>query len=263
MPDFLTIVGRWWKATLGLMIAVMIVTGVALAFQKKLYVSTVTALPANSVAYDKGNIFNKNIQELYPAIGLADELDRVVGTAKLDTLYLTLVRENNLVEHYDIKPHPHAIYWAMERLKKNSSVAKSEYGELKIKMWDEDPTLAAAMANRFFDDLNALHQHLQSEGNAVVLRRLEEEYNAAKIRTDSSNIRTTSSTVIEAQQFENLIQEYRITVAAKPPVLLAVERARPGYYVDRPNRPVVLAVALFAALLLGILLAVILEKRER
>jgi hypothetical protein len=221
------------------------------------------------VAYDKGNIFNTNVQELYPTIGLPDELDRVVGTSKLDTLYLTLVNEFNLVEHYEIRPHVHAKYHAMEKLKKNSSIAKSEYGELKIKLWAADATLAAAMANRYFEHLNALHQKLQSEGNAVVLQRLEEAYHTASgtrisspaIANDSTSINVPASSA-SLQQYQNLIDQYKIVMAAKPPVLLAVEPARPGYYVDRPYRKAIIAAAFFGSLLLGLLMAVLLERRR-
>jgi hypothetical protein len=258
MPDLLTLFSRWWKAILGVIVVTMAATALVLAFKPGQFVSTVTALPANSVAYDKGNIFNTHIQELYPALGVPDELDRIVGTSKLDTLYIDLVRTFNLIGHYQIKSGPLAEFKAVERLKKNSSVMKSEYGELKIRFWDEDPARSAQLANRYFESLNALHQKLQGQGNEAVLLKLMDRYRSAVRDSGSTGGPELSGRVA----LRDLIDEYRVVVDAKPPVLLLVEGARPGGHVDRPNRAIVLSVAFFASLLLGLLLAAFLQSRR-
>ena len=37
-------------------------------------------------------------------MGDPDELDRIVGTAQLDTLYLAIADQYNLWDHYKLKP---------------------------------------------------------------------------------------------------------------------------------------------------------------
>ena len=42
---------------------------------------------------------------------------------------------------------------------------RSEYGELKIKVWDTDKNLAPQLANAILDKLNSIHQSLQAANN--------------------------------------------------------------------------------------------------
>lgn len=264
MPDFFTLFGRGWKAVLGLTISVTAITALVLSLMPGLYLSTVTALPANSIHYDKGSIFNANIQELYSALGTPDELDKVVGTAHLDTLYIALVQEYNLIPHYKIEKQP-ALYKAVAALKKNSSVTKSEYGELKIKIWDEDPNLAAQLANSYFQKLQALHQQLHNESNATILQKLEAVY-ASMQKNKSLLPDTTAATFLNRdmeRQYRQLLAQYKLMDDVKPPVLLAVETARAGYEVDSPKRGPILAFTAFASFLTGLLLAAFLESRKK
>jgi hypothetical protein len=99
MPDLSLIISRWWIAILSFTGVVTTVAFLILLVQPREYLSMVTALPASSYATDKARIFNNNIEQLYPSIGTADDLDRVVGTAQLDTLYLALVQDKDLVQH--------------------------------------------------------------------------------------------------------------------------------------------------------------------
>jgi len=243
--------------------------------------SVVTALPANSTANDKGSIFHTNIQELYPAIGSPDELDKIVGTASLDTLYIALVNQYDLVRHYHIKKDLHDVFKAVKELKDNSSVLKSEYGEIKIRVWDQDAQLAADMANRYFEMLQELHQQVQNKSNAVILQKLQEKYRTIrrtlltgqKLSTDTTGLaapdfnvavdsaETTLMNTHILKQYEQLMAEYSLLIESKAPVLLLVDRARPGYYVDRPRRWPLFALVTFAGFLFGLLTAVLLDRR--
>ena len=47
---------------------------------------------------------------------------------------------------------------AASLLKKNTKVMKSEYGELKVKVWDTDKNLAPQLANAVMDNYNLFIQ---------------------------------------------------------------------------------------------------------
>ena len=64
------------------------------------YMAAATALPASSASADRANIFNSNIQELYSAFGNPDDLDIIIGTGHLDTIYLATASELQLDSHY-------------------------------------------------------------------------------------------------------------------------------------------------------------------
>lgn len=274
MPDLLTIISRWWKEILALTLGVTAVALVILLLQPKEYLSVVTALPASGFASDRARIFNENIEQLYPTIGTPDELDPVVGTGKLDTLYLALAAEHNLAGTYAMEEA--APLKVAHVLKHNSKVEKSEYGELKVKVWDRNPARAAVLANALFDKLQQLHQSLQSQGNALVLQRLQEQYtqlqkgytgapDSARLNGGAAALAAIRQKNLQEQvaQYEKLISEYSLAVQTNPQALLVVERARPALKADRPRIPQVLALTAFASMVFGLLLAAALQSRKR
>lgn len=260
-----------------MVLIVTAITAVILLLQTKQYLSTVTALPAASVNYDKSTIFNDHIQSLYSSIGGADELDKVLGTAELDTFYISAIRQFDLIKHYKEVDTKTGLYRTIKELRDNVEIFKTEYGELKIKAWDKDPELAANMANFFYDNLQTLHQYLQNQSNQSSLQKLEENYlvlqqqftnlqdslqNGANQSRPLVNIRLTTKTQ-ELAEYEKLISQYTLMIKAKPQVLLLVERARPGLRPERPKLLPVFIMAAFASLIFGLLLAIFLESRKK
>jgi uncharacterized protein involved in exopolysaccharide biosynthesis len=280
MPDLLTVISRWWKAILGLVAIVAAIALILLLTAQKQYLSTVTALPANSLAFDKGRIFNNSIQELYSSLGTPDELDPIIGTGKLDTLYVAMVKDFNLVNHYSTEKKKHPEHTAVKYLKANSVVAKDEFGQLKIKVWDLDPNKAAALANGLFERLQSLHQHLQNQSNEIVLnnlkKRLEEQrtffQKVTQVDTSTTEpkvIKRDTTTLFqlmsseELKEHQKLISQYSLMLATKPQVLLLVEDARPDVKPDRPKFWLVFIISIVAAFMFGVLLALFLESRKR
>lgn len=268
------IISRWWKMIGAITLGVTAVALVILLMQPREYLSVVTALPASGFASDRGRIFSDNIEQLYPNIGTPDELDPVVGTGKLDTLYLAVAAEQDLAQYYGVdNATPLKV---AQILKDNSKVEKSEWGELKIKVWDRNPARAAVLSNAIFDKLQQLHQSLQSQGNALVLQRLQEQYrqlqNAYTGAPDSARLAGGPAELVaikrktlqeQITQYEKLIAEYSLMLHTNPQALLVVERARPALKADKPRIPQVLALTAFASLLFGVLLAAGLQSRKR
>ena len=83
------------------------------------YLSVTTALPASTILTDKAKIFNNNIEGLYPSLGNPDDLDRVLGTAQLDTVYLAVAMAYNLWDHYKIENKKEQIHHSAALLKEN------------------------------------------------------------------------------------------------------------------------------------------------
>src|SRR5689334_23488910 len=102
MPDIFYLVSRWWKQILAIMIVSLLTVGAVLYFLPAKYLSVTTALPASSYLKDKASIFGNNIQQLYPALGIPDDLDMIVGTGQLDTPYIAVAKEFNLYDHYQM-----------------------------------------------------------------------------------------------------------------------------------------------------------------
>ena len=270
MPDLISIIEKWWKLIAGLTIINIILAFALLLLIPKEYLSIATSLPASSVYADRARIFNTNVQQLYSSLGNPDDLDKIIGTANLDTLYIALVREFNLRKRFKND------LLAALALKKNIKVTKSEYGELKIKVWNKNAKLASALANGLLQKLQKLHQSLQNQSNALILQKLQETYasmqNSYIANADSSdNIDSRKGAVLsiknkglqeQLNQYEKLIAEYQLVLTTNTPALLVVEYARMSAKPDKPKIAQTLLLTAFVSIAFGLLLAYFLQGRS-
>ena len=265
MPDIIDLIRRWWKQMLAVVLLSLLAVGVITFLQPRLYLSVATAVPASSFLSDKSKIFNENIQELYSTLGTPDDLDRIVGTSTLDTIYLTVTDEFNLFDHYKVSEKGmDARMKAALLLRGNSKVMKSEYGELKVKVWDTDKNLAPQLANAIIDKLQSIHQYLQSAGNETTLQGLITGKEKLQKKLDSAGALTEKRNLLQAQllQYEKIISEYQLMIDSKPPSLIMVEKARPSSSPDKPRRMQVLIATGAISLFFALFAALIMERRK-
>lgn len=265
MPDIFDLIRHWWKQILAVIIASLLVVGTVTYLKPKKYLSVATAVPASSFASDKSKIFNENIQALYSALGTPDDLDMIVGTAKLDTVYLAVTDQFNLFDHYKMKEKGEAARnKAASLLKKNTKVMKSEYGELKVKTWDTDKNLAPQLANAILEKLKAIHQDLQNAGNLATLQGLMSRKEKLQQMADSimNSAENKSQRIEQISQYEKLIGEYQLMVDSKPPVLITVENAKAAAWPDQPKTVQLLAATSVLAFIFSLLAALVLERRK-
>ena len=262
MPGLSTIIKKWWKQILFVMLVSLVVVGVLVFLKPRQYLSTATAVPASSYASDKSAIFNENIQALYGALGEADDLDRVIGTADLDTVYAAVADQFNLWDHYKIKGgESEWRFKATNCLRKNSKVYKSEYGSLKVKVWDTDKNLAPQLANAILAQLQLIHQNLHSVSNETTLLGLKTGKLKLQAQLDSSK-GENSFAKGRLDEYDKLISEYQLMVDTKPPVLIIVEKAKPSIWPDRPRRKMMLAATALLSFLFSFLVVLTIERTK-
>jgi len=275
MPDLLLVFTKRWKFILSFVAVATIAALLFSLISPKKYLSVATALPANSVTADKARIFNPNIEGLYSEFGSPDELDRLEGTAALDTIFIAASRELNLPKHYSIATKNEDFYKAAMELKASTKINRSSYGELKVKVWDKDRNRAAQLANFLIQKLSELHQHLQNQNNISVLEKIKQEYAskqneyqqlAGSVKDTSiakEIIKTKLSALAdELQQYEKIIGQYQLAVSTDLPVLLIVENARPALRPDKPRIVSTVLFTFFAALIFSFLLAFFIESKK-
>ncbi|HET9431310.1 MAG TPA: hypothetical protein VFO70_09035 [Chitinophagaceae bacterium] len=277
MPDLFYFISKWWRKVTGVVIFSVLVTGIIVFVQPRKYLSETTALRASPLNTDKASIFNKNIESLYSTFGSADELDMIVGTGQLDTIYLAMTDQFNLVTHYNLKGKKIDLLrsQASRLLKQNSRVTKTGFGELNIMVWDMDKYFAANMANAMMDLLQDIHRQLLSESNNSTLNGLRGGQLRLQHELDSiDNIleNTPEGTSREMAsirkdllmnkwyQYEELIGEYQLVVDTKQPALLVVEKARPGAKPDKPKRLPILISTAVLSFIFAVLAALVLER---
>jgi uncharacterized protein involved in exopolysaccharide biosynthesis len=277
MPDLFDLIARWWKRILALvLITTVIATLVVLIIPKK-YLGVATALPASTYAQDKTGVFSQNMQSLYSALGTPDDLDMIVGTAHLDTVYRAISEQLNLTEHYHIdKGDQESLFKTADLLKERTRVLKSDYGELKVKVWDRDARWAANLANAIMRKLQQMHQDVQTTNNATMLARINAEYNQKKAEyqmladslqhADQEKAELLSvqkgSLVQQMVEYEKLLDQYKLMVNARPQPLIVVENATPALKPDTPRPLRVILGAAVLSLFFGLIAALVLERRR-
>lgn len=276
MPDLLTVFSKRWKFILLLtIIATVIAFFVAMVSPKK-FLATATALPANSVIADKARMFNTNIEVLYSDFGTPDELDRLEGTGTLDTIFIATANELKLASHYEMGNDGEGPFKAAMELKKNSRISRSAYGELKIKVWDEDRNMSAAMANQLLQNIQEIHQQMQNENNLIMVeqlthkqQQLNQEYKSLSDSLSSASgaeaeiINAKKAALLDQlQQYEKMLGQYQLAVNTNPQVLLTVENARAPLWPDKPRIIPTVLLTLFGAFIFGFIISVLIEGRK-
>jgi len=264
LPVLFYLFSKGWKQILTVVLLALIAAVAVLELSPNKYLSVSTALPASSYTADKARVFNENIQELYSVLGSTDELDMITGTGKLDTLYLAVTDEFNLFDHYKVSEQGNAARnKAASLLKKNTKVMKSEYGELKVKVWNKSKDLASQLANALMNKIQSIHQDLQNESNRATLQSLEN--GKREIQKQMDSVSASSQNILSERigKYETLIAEYHLMVNSKPPVLLIVEKARSASFPDKPKLLTVILATFFLSLIFSLLLALSLEKKKK
>lgn len=289
MPDLLLVFNRRWPLLLFLTLAGTAVALIVSLASPKLYLGSTTALPVNAALSDKAHISNSNIEALYAEIGGGYELDKLEGTARLDTLFLAVAARRHLAAHYNLDTTgTNSVDQAALLLRRASDIKRTSYGEFNVKVWDRNPAMAATLANDLLQTINAIHERLQTENNNAVLQKLKEVY-AKKLREHAENeervlqvespstvqpdtgqgLRVSISDFMfqqtaltnELKEYKRLIGDYELAVQTTPKSLLVVEQARPAYLPDRPKTVRNLLLAFLASFSFACLLAVYFESR--
>lgn len=278
MPDLFYLISKWWKQLLSIILFSIVVAVVVLYLKPAKYLSTSTALPASPYDADRARIFNENIQLLYPSLGLPDDLDMIVGTGQLDTVYISVAEQFDLGSHYKVKEQGDAaIRKAAYLLKEDSRVIKSDFNELKVKVWDKDKEVAPKLANAVMQKIQSMHEDMRNESNKVVLRGLQNSSAAIQSQIDSIThflsvaliappgeqafLKRRTALSDQLVKYETLISEYKMLVDNKPPALIIAERARVTDWPDKPQRLPVLAATFVLSLLFGLLVIVLIERK--
>jgi hypothetical protein len=168
-------------------------------------------------------------------------------------------------------------YKAAMKLKENSRINRSGYGELKVKVWDRDRNMAAALSNSLLQKIKDLHQHLQNESNENLLKLVKQDQVKTQdlYRKVSDSVNNASgadaeilgsrkaSLLEQLQQHEKLINQYEFALLANPPVLLTVENARPPLWADKPKTLPIILFTAFGAMIFSFLLSVFMLSRKR
>ena len=253
-----------------------IVTAFLLFFvMPRYYKSTAVIVSANPALADKARLFNENVEGLYSDFGSEEDLDRLLGIAKLDTAYKLLVDKFDLVQYYNISKNNVALnrQKAIEELKDAIELIKTEVYQLKISALTKDKNLSAALANEMVQIIQRMLQNQWKQNYKTSLDRLtissaelEQQYRLMADTISNGNaqlLQVKSQSILQQIQLnEKLANQFKIALSNESQALIVLEKAYPSAKADKPKKLVVMLAALLSSLAFAIIMVLILQRRQ-
>jgi uncharacterized protein involved in exopolysaccharide biosynthesis len=250
MPDLIQLLKQRFRSlTISLLLG-WILTSLLLWFLPQQYKGETTSVPSSAYAADPNRLFSKQIQQLYSPLGSPDELDLLVGSGRLDTVYRPLVRQFDLVKHYSLSDTGEKGVWkAVRHLRKNAKVFKSDYGELKVRVWDTDPVLAAGLANALTARLDSLHRDLMGRQNQQTREALQKGLSRLRATDSLSSGEKLQQEIV----YRDLIDQYTLLLEQRPSSIQVLDPAVVPVFSDKPDWLLSLAAVTILTILLWLI----------
>ncbi len=193
---------RWWKHLLiiAFVAGVLSVIFSSPWFITPKYESTVSMFPAKSQSLSKAVMVN---HEDFLEYGDVDDAERLIEVLGSSNVRERVVRRFNLLDHYEIDKNDKQKDFHLRNIyNSNVNINRTTYGAVEVTVRDNDPQMAADMAN----EIAALGDTIKNEIRA---ERATIAYNMAKGRRDivltelmqtRDTLRKIMKTGVEAQE---------------------------------------------------------------
>ncbi len=279
LHDVIALFGKWKKQLLTFVISITVLASLIVFILPQKFLATAVCFPSNPLLADKSFIFNENIQSLYATYGSSAELERLMSTAQLDTLYRFAAYQFDLRKRYKISDTGAlGLKKTIKEFKENYNIEKTVLGELKIHVWDEDAKRSAQMANSIVAEIGNLSSYQNNGFNTKILVALKEQYELEKKSfitladtIENSNLKNAEKELIALKKksitdnlvrYEKLINEFSVAVRANAPGLQIQEYATPQAKPDKPEKLSIVFIAFLLSCFFGLLLMFTLENRR-
>ncbi|MFN5761901.1 MAG: hypothetical protein ACK4V4_01120 [Sphingobacteriales bacterium] len=231
-----------WRIILFVGIITSMTIALSLIFPKE-YLAEASLLPANSRMMDKQRLYGENIQELYSAYGSGEDLDRVFAAMQSVTVLQFVVDNLDLVTHYKFRGKKNSKLKAREYLEDQMRLVRTEYGELRLHVWDRDTIMASRISN-------LLIQRTQSVFDDMF--QLYYDRSISNLKKELADSSTKKRTADESAFIKSRISEYEVTRLNPPPSFIVMEPPVVSAVPDKPD----FLLNITAALLISIFVSI-------
>jgi uncharacterized protein involved in exopolysaccharide biosynthesis len=200
------------------------------------YLAQASILPANSKMMDKQRLFSENIQELYSAYGNAEDLDRLYATMRSNEVLNVVADSFQLMQHYQLTDTKNGRIKSYKKFRKNIELTKTEYGEIRIRVWDKDSVLSAELANAIVARTKEVSDKMFTAFYEQSISRMKKELIAKSATLESVNDSLQKKELNqELAIIRNRMIEYQVTQLNPPPSVFVLEKAEPSPIADKPT----------------------------
>lgn len=174
----ITFIIKWWKQIMIVTIAAAVITAIVSMFIPDKFKSSVVLFPSTTHSISKALI---DVQGSSKAdileFGMEEDADQMIQILNSDEIRNRIIGKYDLMSHYRIKPdEKFAITKLNKEFEENISFRRTEYMSVKIDVLDEDPQMAANIANDIAALLDSVKNRMQHERAKEGLKIVEEEY---------------------------------------------------------------------------------------
>ncbi len=159
-------------------IAAIISTAVSLTITPK-FKSSVVMFPASGISVSQALVSttSDNQRSGVLSFGEEEETEQLLQILRSEEIKQQLVLKYNLFEHYGIKDDAKYRYTQLnKKFKSNVSFRKTEYMSINISVLDEDPQIAADMANEIAMLLDSTMNRMQKKRAKEAYKIVSKEY---------------------------------------------------------------------------------------
>ncbi|MDZ7739320.1 MAG: Wzz/FepE/Etk N-terminal domain-containing protein [Bacteroidales bacterium] len=165
---------RNWKVYFFTGLAAFIISALVSLFITPRYESEVILYPSGNVGSTGAQLFGSGTQE--SSFGDEEAVERILQVLQSDNIRERLVEKYSLFEHYDISRDTRYRYTQLNRkMDRNINFGKTRFMSVRLTIMDEDPVIAAAMANDIASMIDSTFNRLIKETGRKHLRVLEKQ----------------------------------------------------------------------------------------
>lgn len=219
------IIGKKWRIGLFLVIITVLTLIISLLLPKE-YVAESSLLPANSRMMDKQRLYGEHIQELYSAFGSGEDLDRVFAALQSAAVLQYVVDSLHLTIHYKLDRKKNPRLKARKYLEDHMKLKRTEYGELRLQVWDQDTMMASRISHLLIQQTQAVFDDMFQLYYDRSINNLKKEL----ADSSSKNKSADENTFIKAR-----ISEYEVTRLNPPPSFIVMEQPVVSVIPDKPD----------------------------
>jgi len=147
------------------------------------YSSEAIILPARHFSVSKVLIEpNVGNQEDYLEIGDEDDLEKLLQIIYSDDLKIQLANELNLWKRWKIENKNYKFYYLKGKWDHYINIHRTNYGSVRIKVYDRHPDTAALLANTMLALIDTIQKKMAKQRIQTALNIVEQEYNNTILR---------------------------------------------------------------------------------
>ena len=163
---------RWWKHIMFICILAAVGSAITALMMPEYFKSTAVFYPYNPKLSDPRTLYVKDIN--YNIFGKSDDIDRLISIANSSLIHRDMIKEFNLVEHYEMESDDPAdsnlvLEYTLEEFRSNFDFIKNDEGALEITIYDTDKALAAEMVKIMTGKINYINIETIKKNNEKLL----------------------------------------------------------------------------------------------